>query len=540
MTARWAPSALALLCACAAPRAAERPSEAHARVSPSSSAVVIDGEMTEWTGHPPVVADSLGDDSGRVDLRAVSQQQDAQYVYLHLLFRRPVSLLSLGGTLSLAFDADGDAATGAELEGLPGADFAIDWSPRDSSGHPTEGVALRVVGPGGLVRRTDAHESGLTTLPGVLSRSFELRVARGRQLGEILAARPTFTGSVYRARLAYHDASGSVRDALPAFTVRLAEPYRVEQVAAQLEDPLRRANGTAFRMLQWNTADHGLMERPEVFRRIIRALDPDVLMLHEVNGELGREGMARFLASLDTASRKIPWRFSFGGGGGYQRSIVASRNAVTEFSEFRFIPYPRPVRDSLLALAPAASRERLRTGLDAGLATGGAVVELAGGRMAAFPLDLQSAGNDPASWQERRRRWEARLIREHAARALERLPRPDGVVVAGDFNLVATDSALRILLAPGLAPGLEPMRAADARQLDGRTAATWDAGRGPFTPGRLDWFLYGGGTLVVRRSFVFDARDLSDRWLAAHGLRRDDTDRASDHMPIVVDFDWRR
>jgi hypothetical protein len=262
-------------------------------------------------------------------------------------------------------------------------------------------------------------------------------------------------------------------------------------------------------------------------------------MLHEVNGRLGAEGMGRFLASLDSGRTRPAWRWTFGGGGGYQRSVVASRNAVTEYADFRHISFPDSVLRGIVDRVPAESRQRVGDNMRLGLSTGGAAVEIGGRRLAAFPFDLQSAGNDPASWQDHRRRAEASLIHAKIQEALAGDRGVDGIVVAGDANLVGSDEALRRLAAPyrALGTGLET---AEPLQLDGRTAATWDGREGPFVPGRLDFFLYSGRTLEVRRAFAFETRDLRERWLAAHGLRADDSAHASDHLPIVVDLQWKR
>ena len=529
--------ALAVSAGCSAPA-----SEVVSGVIPmptASGPVTIDGEMIDWAGRRPIALDREDFPAAAVDLAAVRESHDAQYVSLMLSLGQPAALLHLPGTLSLVFDADGDATTGGELEGLSGAEFAVDFSPPDSTGRPSEGVALRVAGRDGTTQRRDAHDVSFMSLPGYSARQFEMRVARGRQLGD-RAARPTFTATAYRARLVFRDTARVVRDELPTFTVKLTVPFRPGSDLAQGADSIGRAPGTQIRVLQWNMADRGLLERPDVFRRIVVALAPDVLMLHEVNGELGPEGVARFLSSLDAGRAIVPWHFVMGEGGGYQRSIVASRNAVIPIPAFRFIPYPDSVAAELVEAAPTAIHTRLRNSLAAGVPTGGAIVEIAGKRLAAFPLDLQSAGNDPASWQERRRQAEARIIQQHVLRALAAHAPLDGIVIAGDMNLVATDRPLRILQEPGSTRGGRYLVAIPARQLGERSGATWDNGEGRFPPGRLDWFLYDNDAFHVRGAFVFDTRDLPDRWLATHGLRRDDSARASDHMPIVVDLAWKR
>jgi endonuclease/exonuclease/phosphatase (EEP) superfamily protein YafD len=52
--------------------------------------------------------------------------------------------------------------------------------------------------------------------------------------------------------------------------------------------------------------------------------------------------------------------------------------------------------------------------------------------------------------------------------------------------------------------------------------------------------LFGDASLRLERAFVLDTRDLTGEWLDHHGLRAEDTERASDHLPVVADFSWVR
>ncbi len=155
-------------------------------------------------------------------------------------------------------------------------------------------------------------------------------------------------------------------------------------------------------------------------------------------------------------------------------------------------------------------------------------------------LDLRSGGNRSDSPEERVRRIEADVIRRAARQALSRPPRAGvaGVIVGGDFNLVGTEIPLT-RIAAGLDPSGGALEAVYALQLDGRSTATWDGGSGRFPPGQLDYVLYSPSSLVPLRAFVLDTRDMEAEWLAAHGLAAEDSQRASDHLPIVVDFAWR-
>jgi hypothetical protein len=496
--------------------------------------VVIDGSFGDWNPAPAPNVSANGF-ARAAEVVGVAQQTDAHYVYLRLDLARPAAMYGLHGAVSLEFDADDDATTGAEVDGLAGTDFSIDLSPT-VNGRPTEGAAVRVMRGGAVVRTTDTDALDFVLLPTFAANTSELRVARGRQLDS--ASAPIFIGKAYRAQIAVHDSTGALLRRLPTFTARLSAMDTLPRVATS--DPLARAPNTEFRTLVWNVANEGIRDRPERFRRILAAIDPDLLILDEVGGVVGTEGTGRFLASIDSGGTRPPWSFTYGAGGGYQRTVIAARTSVTEFPEFHFIPFSDSMTARLLAAVPAATRERQRASLADGVATGGAIVVLNGKRIAVFGVDLQSAGNAPDSWQELRREAETNVIRDLARQVIRTHGPVDAVIAAGDHNLVATRRPLTTMGEIGLAFDGKPLSVPDLLQLDGATAATWDNGGGQFPPGRLDWFSYSGASLEVLGGFVFDVADLGARWRMAHHLAADDSRKSSDHRPVVVDLRFRR
>ena len=50
--------------------------------------------------------------------------------------------------------------------------------------------------------------------------------------------------------------------------------------------------------------------------------------------------------------------------------------------------------------------------------------------------------------------------------------------------------------------------------------------------------MYSSQALQLDRAFVFDSRELSERWLRHHKLNEDISITASDHFPVVADFSW--
>jgi hypothetical protein len=53
----------------------------------------------------------------------------------------------------------------------------------------------------------------------------------------------------------------------------------------------------------------------------------------------------------------------------------------------------------------------------------------------------------------------------------------------------------------------------------------------------MDFVIYTDSVCSIAHSYVLNTSDMSDADLVASGLQRRDTATASDHLPLVVDFD---
>ena len=306
---------------------------------------------------------------------------------------------------------------------------------------------------------------------------------------------------------------------------------------AEGEDPLGRAPGTSFRVLAWNVSRGNLLDRKDRFARVLAAARPDIILLDEAPAGAAAE-IADFLSGLSGPDGE-GWHLLYGEAGGPQRGVIASRRPVIAVHELEEISYPDSLFERLSRMA-ARSRPRGFGGPEAGLAALGGIVELEDARLLVVTLDLQCCGNGTETVEEYLRQVEAAAIHEALTEALARhRGGVDAVIVAGDFNLVGSREPLEAMLR-GVDVDGSGLAVAEALQLDGLSNATWDGGAGPFPPARLDFMLFGDASLRLERAFVLDTRDLTGEWLDHHGLRAEDTERASDHLPVVADFSWVR
>jgi endonuclease/exonuclease/phosphatase family metal-dependent hydrolase len=508
--------------------------------------VVLDGRFDDWDSATVTIPDGVYAPGAEPGFRVAKASHDDGAVYLLLDLGRPLNVLSLDGTVSILFDADGDPSTGSALHGLEGVDLVVDLRPfyPIAGGPPGIGAGVRFATGGptdGAFSRHDSYDVGLTFAPTYASRFVELRIDRGYgALGGVGPAGGVtlFAGDRYAAKLVFTGSDGSVRQGVgaPPFTYELVGG-RPRPLPAGGEDPLARAPGTSFRVLAWNVSRGNLLDRKDRFARVLAAARPDIILLHEAPAGAAEE-IADFLSGLPGPDGE-DWHLMYGEAGGPQRGVIVSGRPVIAVHELEEISYPDSLFEQLKSLA-GRSRPQGFGGPEAGLPALGGIVELKDASLLIVTLDLQCCGNGTETVEEYVRQIEVAAIHEAITEALARHGGGvDAVIVAGDFNLVGSREPLETMLREVDVDG-SGLAVAGALQLDGLSNATWDGGAGPFPPARLDFMLFGDAALRLERAFVLDTRDLTNEWLDHHGLRAEDTERASDHLPVVADFSWVR
>jgi len=298
-----------------------------------------------------------------------------------------------------------------------------------------------------------------------------------------------------------------------------------------------KADGDNFRVLSWNISGDAFVNEPSEFHSLLSWANPDVVLLDEVHPSADISALTKALKDL-RADDDSAWHINFGTSGGGERSIIASRfpqEIVGEFSEI--VTYPDEDKTRILALVPLEKRSNEVQYLNDGIPVNGAVVVIGDKRLLVVITDLRCCGDGPESAPEIQRRSEARIIRQLIRQVLKRVP-VDGIVFAGDFNLVESTFPMSLLTGPFPAPhsGLIP---AEIYHPDGITTWTWDGRGTPFPSNTLDYQFYGPWGLNMRSGFILNTENLSTEELQKRGLDVDMVGRTGNHRPLVVEYSWK-
>ena len=450
-------------------------------ISIMPSSPVIDGQFNDWQP------------SSNRDDWSIQSHADANSISLFLQQPGPPSVFQqLDEPLMIGLDLDEDIDTGCRIDDLGGCDLVFELSPA-AKGRRRGGVTAASWNSNGFRLKETPYKYGFVLAPSTASRRHEIRIDRAnlphgqRQLRVVI--RPE-SNKTFEHMITLPDA-GSPR--VPGASV-----------------PTKRID--SIRVVSWNIEYGGMLKRPDQVRSILHSLRPDILLLQEIENTQSIDELKQFLQSIHDGDE---WTLSVNRNTGNLRSAVATRLPAAHVAEFKHVTRSddadRSIRAAALLIDLGADQKTL-----------------------AVSIHLKCCGglNGP---EDLARISETLSIRE-AIETAARTHRPDGLLIGGDFNLVASPLPLDILRLDGqrlLGPHASgPLQDASPLHLDGRDAYTWYDSDSSFTPGKLDYVLI-GGDLKQTASFILDTSDLDPD--QAGDLEPGITQEASDHLPIVVD-----
>ncbi len=457
--------------------------------------ITIDGQFQDWENVPVAYSDMEGDGMS-ADFADIKITYDMEFLFIYFSLHNGEFLMQDWNAFHLYMDTDNNSATGLEFNGI-GAE--LDWTFGQR-----QGVFYFNGGS------SDIWQNDLTLRigPTITSSEFEIAMARNSDIMTLNGSQVLVEGRIIIAEAPPNsdvvpNESGGISFTIGEDAVPLAEPIS-----------LVRRHEDDIRVLTYNTLWDGILEadRQPKFKRIIQALDPDVIALQEHTDWDQIDDIIQSWFPQET------WHASWT----YGDLVVLSR-------------FP------ILNDANLISSERTMCAL---LDT----EDELGKNLLVINSHLSCCANNDGRQQQ---------VDEFASVWRNWITNSDGpfnldfetpFVHVGDFNFVGYRQQVETLRIGDIAdeneygddfpPDWDASNIVDlfSRHTHKRMGYTWRSDGSSFNPGKLDYIFYSDATIDTGKHYILNTLALDDETLAGYGLEWDDTQEASDHLPRVFDI----
>ncbi|HAW03218.1 MAG TPA: hypothetical protein DCW83_00950 [Saprospirales bacterium] len=454
----------------------------------SHSQILIDESYDDWND-VVLYSDPIGDGSNfGDDFTAFQVTNDDEYLYFRIELRDEI-LLQEDNRINIYIDTDNNANTGTIQAGI-GAEIGFEFG--DRRGFIRNGNATNTI---------FHNDIGITVLPSLSSKIFEFALSRTYFAGGAQFIDGTIAVACKDNRSGGDIIPNSAAD-------RLYTLVDNNNPTLPKFDFLKVGNG--FRMMTYNSLFDGLFEfgQSQQQRRMIKAMDADIYTFVEIYDF--NSGSIVDIIEDET---------------GYTNWDHASEGSDTHvISKY-------PIKD--------------HTNIDG---NGAYILDYEGNDMLIIVAHLPAGSNDESRQAEVDKI--AAFIRDAKLGLNEfQLATNAPILITGDMNLYGNKRQRETLTTgdiinnnaygPDASPDWDgtPLTAALPFASGLPQAVTWINPNSSFFPGRLDYTFYSDHTLDLTNTFCLNTNDMEDADLEVLGLNRNDSRSASDHLPVITDFE---
>ena len=450
--------------------------------------IVIDENFTDWNDGVSVFLDKEGDGTHGIDFRFLKIDNDSKYLYLSFDTDREINLQK-DDPLALFIDIDTNEDTGRKINGI-GADIAYFFA---------EKYGLYYRNGNNILLNHDDIE--LMPLPTVSSDTFELAIKR------------KFSVQSYLINLSHnikmvlvHDIQHG--DKIPDGTggveyIMKDKPYVFPPYS------IKKSNPSYLRIMSYNIEKDNFFSNEPPYKRLIKAGEADILCFQELYDH-----------SAYTVKERIERYF---GGNWYGAKEGDDLIIISKY----------PVKKSRLVGTNAAF-----------------LVDVAGRDMLIINVHLYCCNKDDKRQKEVD---EIMAFIRNAKAGKGPIPLKDKtpVIILGDMNFVSLNRQRKTLIegdisneniyGPDFLPDWDNTFYEDAKPIATATPAafTWYSPYSRYPRGRLDYVIYSGSVLQKQNAFALYTAGLERDTLDLYRLNATDTENASDHLPVFIDFSFK-
>ena len=461
--------------------------------SGNTAPLSMDGIFHDWNEIAPAHTDPQGD-SGTlpVDFRNLWIANDDEFLFIRFETGDEIKL-NQHNDVNLYIDLDSNNATGKSIRGM-GADLQWDFGGRFGMEHLSD------------FRYIDWIDIELIRSPTVSSSEFEMKISRNPDMSVNVSD---------NVRILLQDESSGGGDVIPDenyidYSFTDTSPPEPEIIS------LEKSNNKDIRVLSYNVLFNGLFERSAPFERILPAINPDIINFQEIWSYTSLQTRNKIEEILPSPEGE-QWYYN-----GNNDCITLTRYPMTKMWN---------IDGNLAVLIDTPDNSGMEY-------------------MLVINAHLPCCSND----EDRQKEVDSIMSFIRDARnpgGSVTLSSNTPIVIVGDMNLVGWAQQLETFLTGDIVnentygedflPDWDGTTIADSmpRHTNTRSVYTWRSETSSYAPGRLDFIFYTDSVMKIAKKFVLMTSEMTAQQLEEYNLNAGDVSQASDHFPVVTDFNNR-
>ncbi len=460
-----------------------------------AQSISIDEDFTDWENVVVYYEDASGDNAGSpIDFKTLKITNDDLYIYLYLEVGDEINLQQ-DNEISLLLDLDSNPETGEFFSGI-GYELIFNFGQRNGQFYnPDE-------------QNFNSYDVGLVSSPTVTSTVFEIKINRDTEID----GTPVFENDFFDFLIRSQSSNG---DLLPDNgSGTLTYSFNNENTYKARPYSLKKKNAEDIRVLSYNVLRDNLFEASvkENYQRIFQAIKPDIIGLQEVYNNSGADAAA-LIEQFSPSGSEEQWYHADVG----NDNLMVSRFPITK---------QKAISGNAAYLLDLGGQELLT--------------------IVAHPPCCSNNENRQREIDEF-----MAFVRDSKAGQEFDIEKRTPIIVLGDMNLVGFSEQQKTLLTgdvvnedsfgPDFNPDWDGTSFEDLKPQNPElpTTFTWYSSGSSFSAGRLDYIVYSDFVLQAVNGFSLHTPGMHPDSLQVYGLEADDTIIASDHLPLVGDFELK-
>ena len=462
----------------------------------SGHPICIDGLFNDW-GNVPVAYQDIDNDHVDADYSTLKITYDSEFLFIYINFHENEYLMQNWNDFHLYIDSDNDQSTGNLIRGV-GADLI--WSFGGRSGKQY------INGQESTVYQNDLT---LRIAPTVTSSEFEIAIARGSSPLTLNNQQIMTQGKIVFSEL--EDGTGDfIPDELGGVSFSIGEDFIIGPEPITIE----RLNESDLRVVSYNTLNEGILDsdRQDHFKRILQTIDPDIIALQE------HSDWDEIHDIIQSWFPQEQWYASWT----YRDLVILSR--------FQIIHDANIISSERTMAALLDTEDEL------------------GKNLLIFNSHLSCCDNDEGRQEqvdEFSSVWRNWVQNGNGPFELEY---GTPFIHLGDFNYVGYNQQVETIKSGDIInendfgvdflPDWDSTAIIDlfSRQTHKRMGYTWRNDGSSFNPGKLDYIFYSDASIDTGKHYILNTLAIDQTDLDNYNLQLDDTQEASDHLPLVFDI----